>query len=341
MRIIKFRASENTLIVKLDTVEDLWAIQRITFKGDLVKSKSLRRFKPMEGSKGELKEVTIRVRVEKVEFDKASQTVRFIGMIVEGKPMEYIKLNSHHTLNISPGDIIEITKSEWHDYLVEVVRNAVEATRRPRLGIIAIDDEKALFAYILGYGIDFGNEVYSGLSKRLSNKDFQDALKKYFESIEGMITNMDVDTVIIAGPGFTKDDFKKYMDDTGFAKKISKRLIYFNISNVERSGVYELIKSEEVAKVLHGEAIRNEFMLMEEFLRGLASGASKYGLENVGRAVSDYEAKAVMVNDSALSVADVQKVLAGAEKKGIDVIVFNSDDEVGRQLHSFKDIACI
>ncbi|MEM0149842.1 MAG: mRNA surveillance protein pelota [Candidatus Micrarchaeaceae archaeon] len=341
MKVIRFRESENTLIAKLDTVEDLWAMQRIIFPGDLVKSKSLRRFKPTEGSKGELKEVTIRIRVEKVEFDRASQTVRFIGMIVEGKPMEYIRLNSHHTLNISPGDIIEVTKGEWHDYLMDVVRNAVQATRRPRLGVIAIDDEKALFAYILGYGIDFGNEVYSSLSKRLSNKDFQEALKKYFESIEGMITNMDVDTIIIAGPGFTKDDFKKYMEDTGFAKRVSKRLIYFNISNVERSGVYELIKSEDVAKILHGEAIRKEFMLMEEFLKGLASGKSKYGVENVGKDIRDYETKTVLVNDSVLSAADVQKVLAEAEKNKIEVTVFNSDDEVGRQLHSFKDIACI
>ena len=341
MKIIKFRESENTLITRLDTIEDLWAMQRIIFPGDLVKSKSLRRFKPTEGSKGELKEVTIRIRVEKVEFDRASNTVRFIGVIVEGKPMEYIRLNSHHTLNISTDDIIEVTKGEWHDYLIEVVRNAVQATRRPRLGVIAIDDEKALFAYILGFGIDFGNEAYSGLSKRLSNKDFQEALKKYFESIEGMITNMNVDTIIIAGPGFTKDDFKKYIEDTGFAKKVKKKLIYFNISNVERSGVYELIKSEGIAKILHGEAIRREFMLMEEFLKGLASASSKYGAENVGKEVHDYGTKTIMVNDSVLSAAAVQKVLAEAEKNKIEVAVFNSDDEVGRQLHSFKDIACI
>ncbi len=341
MKIVKFRESENTLIVRLDTLDDLWAVQRIVFPQDLVKSKSLRRFKPMEGSKGELKEVTIRIRVEKVEFDKASQTVRFIGTIVEGRPVEYIRLNSHHTLNITQGDVIEITKAQWHGYLIDVVRNAVEATRRPKLGIIAMDDEKSLFAYILGYGIEFGNEIYSGLSKRLSNRDFQEALKKYFESAEGMITNMEVDTIIIAGPGFTKDDFKKYMDDTGFTKKVSKKLLYFNISNVERSGVYELIKSEDVAKVLHGEAIRKEFMLMEEFLRGLASGRSKYGIENVSSAVSGYEARAVLVNDSTLSGPSMQKILESAEKSKIEVVVFNSDDEVGRQLHSFKDIACI
>ncbi|MGC8537842.1 MAG: mRNA surveillance protein pelota [Candidatus Micrarchaeia archaeon] len=341
MKIVKFRESENTLIARLDTLDDLWAVQRIVFPGDLVKSKSLRRFKPMEGSKGELKEVTIRIRVEKVEFDKASQTVRFIGIIVEGKPIEYIRLNSHHTLNITQGDVIEVTKAQWHGYLMDVVRNAVEATRRPKLGIIAMDDEKSLFAYILGYGIEFGNEIYSGLSKRLSNKDFQEALRKYFESVEGMITNMGVDTIIIAGPGFTKDDFKKYMEDTGFTKKINKKLLYFNISNVERSGVYELIKSEEVANVLHGEAIRREFMLMEEFLKGLALGRSGYGIENVGNAISGYDAKTILVNDSALSEPDTQKLLAAAERNKIEVVVFNSDDEVGRQLHSFKDIACI
>ena len=36
---------------------------------------------------------------------------------MEGKPLEYIKINSYHTLNIAPGDIFEIIKSEWHDYI--------------------------------------------------------------------------------------------------------------------------------------------------------------------------------------------------------------------------------
>lgn len=141
--------------------------------------------------------------------------------------------------------------------------------------------------------------------------------------------------------GFTKDEFKKRIEDSGAARKLDKKLVYMNISNAEPSGVYELIRSDAVSSILKNEHIRDEFILMEEFLKGLASKASRYGLENVSSALDSYEAEKVLVNDSVLSDAAVQRLLAKAELKGVKVDVFNSEDEVGQQLHSFKDIACI
>ncbi len=108
----------------------MWTLQRIIFANDLVKSESVRKFKSSESDKGELKEVVITVRVEKTEFDKTANRLRIMGKIVEGKPLDYIKLNSYHTLNIAPGDVLDLMKSEWHDYLVIVIRNAVSDTKK-------------------------------------------------------------------------------------------------------------------------------------------------------------------------------------------------------------------
>lgn len=60
MKIIKFYESSGTLKVKLDTVEDLWCIERIVFKGDMVKSESKRRFRSVDTDAGELKDVVIK-----------------------------------------------------------------------------------------------------------------------------------------------------------------------------------------------------------------------------------------------------------------------------------------
>ena len=341
MKILKFYQSENLLKVKVEIFEDLWSLQRVIFSGDAVKSKSVRRFKANESDVGELKDVMVTVVVEKTELDKTAQRLRIMGKIVDGSPLEYIRLGSYHTINVAAGDVIDITKLKWPDYLLSVVRNAVSESRRPLLGIIAVDDEKALPAYLLAYGIEFRNEIYSNLSKKMSQKDFQEQLNKYFDAIVNEIKDMAVDTVIVAGPGFTKDDVQKYMQSKGIEKTLNKRLIFESTSNAERSGVYELIKSDKTSSLLEKERIRAEFILMEKFLHNLSIGLHVYGIENVSDAIGNYAISMLLVNDGVLGDPQIQKALAEAEQKGIHIEVFNSSDEAGQQLHAFKDIAGI
>ncbi len=341
MKVVRFREDEGILVLRLDTVEDLWSAARIVFNGDYIRARTFRKFKASESGKGEMKEVTITIQVEKTELDKNAQRLRFTGKIIEGRPMEYVTLGSYHTINAALGNQIEIRKERWYSYIMGVVKSAVSESRRARLGVMAIDDEKAQPALLLGYGIEFRNEIYSHLSKRMPQKEFKEQQDKYFESVLKSMELMDVSTVIVAGPGFTKDELKRRLSDPGKARKLNKKLVYMYMSNAERSGVYELIRSDAVEELLKNEHIRQEFLLMEQFLKGLSSKTSRYGLDNVGEAIGDYEAITIIVNDSVLSEAPVQELLAKAERRGIKVDVFNSQDEVGQQLHSFKDVACI
>lgn len=339
MKIIKFYRDTNALKLRVDGLEDLWTIQRIIFQNDFVKSETERRFRASESDVGELKKVVVKILVEKTELDKNALRLRVLGRIVEGRPLDYIKLNSYHTLNIAPGDTLEIFKMEWPDYLIDVIKSATANSKRARLGIIVIDDEKFLSAYILGYGVAFRNEVYSNLSKKLSPKDFQEQQNKYFKAVIEAAEGMDVDTVIIAGPGFTKDDVKKYMSDPGTAKRVTKKIIFESVSNAEKSGVYELIKSDKIASILERETIRSEFMLMEKFLSGLELKVSFYGVDSVSKAIDEYSIDTILVNDSMLGNKDIQELLDKAGRHRIAIVILNSIDEVGQQLHFFKDIA--
>ncbi len=338
MKIIRFQESTGSLKLRADNVNDIWTIQRIILKDDMVKSESFRKFKSNDRDVGELKEVIIKVKVEKTEFDKNSNKLRISGKIIEGKPLDYIRLGSYHTLNISEGDTLEITKLHWPNYMRELISEAIKNTKKVILGIIVVDDEKALFAYLLGYGIEFGNEIYSRLSKRLSQKDFQEQEKKYFQKILDLCVTMNVDTIIIAGPGFTKDNIKDFAEKGGFLKKINKQIIFENTSSAERSAVYELIKSDSVANLLEKEKIRKEFKMMEEFLSAYSIGKGIYGIKNIKDAIENYEINVLLVNDNMLGDEEFQKVLEIAEKNKIKIEIINSNDEVGIQLHSFKDI---
>ncbi|MGC8571843.1 MAG: mRNA surveillance protein pelota [Candidatus Micrarchaeia archaeon] len=338
MKIIKFSENEGTLKIRVDNINDLWTIQRIIFKDDLVKSESLRKFKASDSDVGEMKEVIIKVKVEKTEFDKNTNRLRISGKIVDGRPLDYVKLGSYHTLNINEGDLLEITKIHWPNYIRDLIKEAIENTKKAILGIIVVDDEKALFAYLLGYGISFGNEIYSHLSKRMSQKDFQEQEKKYYQKILDLCNTMNVDTIIIAGPGFTKDNIKEFAERNEFFKKINKKIIFESVSSAERSAVYELIKSENVGKLLEKEKVRKEFKLMEDFLNAYSIGKGVYEIKNIKNAIENYEINTILVNDNVLGNEEFQKVLELAEKNKIKIEIISSDDEIGVQLHSFKDI---
>ncbi len=262
-----------------------------------------------------------------------------MGKILEARPEEFVRMGSYHTLNIGPGDALEIAKPEWREYILKRIKQAVQDAKRPRLGIIALDDEKATVAYIKGYGIEITGELYSGLSKKMKEKDFEKQKLKYFEDVIGFIGRLDVEMVIVAGPGFMKEDLKKYIEDTG--TKIGKKLFYATASDAERSGIREVTQSPSTAKILESEHVKKEFEYLDLFFSTLRAGKSIYGVERVKAALSAYQIGVLMVNDSVINNEEIKGLLDMADKGNVRIEIFNSDDEAGKQLAGFKDIAGI
>ncbi len=339
MRSVKFYDSTNTVKLIPESFEDLYLLAMLVSTGDIVGSGSYRRFKAGEGDTGEQKEVFIRLRVEKSELDKGAGRLRLTGKILEGKPEEYVRLNSYHTLSIGPNDQMEIEKKAWHGFMLRRIRQAVLESKRPRLGVMAMDDEKATIAYVRGYGIEVTGEIYSHLSKKMKEQEFEKQKRAYFKELMASIERMDVETVILAGPGFTKDDLKRYMEAEGIQP--NKRLAYVACGDAERSGIREAVKSEVVSKLLENEHVKKEFEYLDLFFRGLRMGSAVFGIDGIRSALNEYRIGIVLVEDSSLNDEETKALLDQAEKERVRIEIFNSEDEAGRQLAAFKGIAAI
>ncbi len=339
MKVLRFSDSLGQLKVVPESFDDLYVLARIIGGGDKVTASSYRRFKPSEGDVGEQKEVVIELLVEKAEIDKNSQRLRLTGKIISGKPEEYIKLGSYHTMSIGERDALTVWKEEWKEYVLGMVKKAVSDSRKPKLGMIAMDDEKATFAYVRGYGIDVIAEIYSKLSKRMKEPDYDKARSAYFDDIIAKGKGMRVDMLVIAGPGFMKDDLKKYME----AKRISldKKIAYASASDPERSGIREAMQSDTVARIIENEKVKKEFDMLNLFLSGLQVGSSFSGMDKIREALSQYRVGAILVNDSALNDPEVKETLDTAYRQKVEISVFNSEDDAGMQLKNFRNIAAI
>ena len=339
MKIISFNTVTKLLKLVPETFDDLYLLAVILNKNDKIGSHSYRRFKSTEDDVGEQKEVFIRIILEKTEIDKSAWRLRLNGKIIEGNPLEFVRLNTYHTLNIGISDLIEIEKPEWKEYILKRIKQAVSDAKKPKLAVIVMDDEKATAAYIRGYGIDIITELYSKLSKKLSEKEFEKQKELYFNSIIKLFSGLDVGIVILAGPGFMKDDIKKYIDSKGI--KIDKRLFYEPCSDAERSGIREVMQSDTISKIFENEHIKKEFEYLNLFLSSLRIGSSTSGVNKVSEALDSYSIGVVLVNDSVLWDDDIKLILEKADNQGVAIEIFNSDDEAGKQLSSFKNIVGI
>jgi protein pelota len=339
LRIIRFYDASNTLKVQADLFDDLYLLQRILAPGDIIESRSFRRYKSLEGDKGEQKEVFLTINMEKSELDKNASRLRITGKIINGRPEEFVKLNSYHTISVAPGDVISISKQLWKDYIIRRIKEAVADTKKVRFGAIALDDEKATAANIHGYGIDVTSEIYSHLSKRMSTADYEKARNAYFNELISIIKNMDVDMVLVAGPGFTRENFRKYIEAMNIS--IDKKLLYVPASDAERSGIREAMQDEAVAKFFEHEHTKKEFHLFNMFMNALHLDLSFYGVEQVKEALANYTIGVVLVNDTVLNEPSIQEILDIADMQHVSIEIFNASDEAGMQLSGFKDIAGI
>jgi protein pelota len=173
----------------------------------------------------------------------------------------------------------------------------------------------------------------------MKEKDFEKQKLKYFDEVIGFISRLEVDIVILAGPGFMKEDIKKYIAEKGV--KIEKKLFYATSSDAERSGIREVMQSAETAKILESEHVKKEFEYLNIFFSTLPTGKSVSGVVKVRKALDEYQIGVLMVNDSVINKEEIKELLDIADKSGVKIEIFNSDDEAGKQLAGFKDIAGI
>ncbi|MEM0200971.1 MAG: mRNA surveillance protein pelota [Candidatus Micrarchaeaceae archaeon] len=336
MKIINFNQISNIIKLVPESYDDLYLLAIILNQNDKIGAHTYRRFKSSETDTGEQKEVFVKIQLEKIEIDKSAWRLRLTGKILDGKPLEYVHLNTYHTLNIGTSDLIEIEKLEWKDYILKRLKQAVLDAKKPKLAIIVFDDEKATLAYIRGYGIDIITELYSKLSKKISEKDFEKLKINYFEGLIKLIQGLDVNIVILAGPGFTKDDFKKYLNKNNM--KLEKKLFFESCSDAERSGIREVLQSETISKIFENEHVKKEFEYLNMFLSSLRIGDSISGVEKVSNALNSYSIGIILVNDSVIWEDEIKELLDNADKQGVIIEIFNSEDEAGKQLSSFKNI---
>ncbi|MFH1306696.1 MAG: mRNA surveillance protein pelota [Candidatus Micrarchaeota archaeon] len=335
MKILKQDKKEGLIRLIPENLEDLWHLERVLASGDKVQSISWRSFKANEKASPDKKKINVKLIAEKIEFARHANRLRITGPIESGTPEEFVQVGSYHTIDIEPGFPVTIYK-DWREHHLTRLKKAINETKRPMLYILAMDEKKALFASILGFGVNYNWELEYKGSKREDAKRQTEALRQYFGEIFSRIERLDVHKIIVAGPGFAAQNFAQFAKQKN--PKLASRFVMEHCTYAERSGVNELLKKGIISRVAKEERVASEMQIMEEFKIKLAKNSDKicYGLKNVKTAVEISAAEKILVLDELLrNRKDVDEIIELAEKNKVKIMIFSHESDGGKELEGF------
>ena len=337
MRVLHQDPGEGEIRLKIQNADDLWHLHNLLEPGDLVRAYTYRREEAatdkLRPERGEKVLVKLGIRVEQTEYQDFSDRLRITGVIEEG-PQD---LGRHHTLNIGVDDDLTIVKKEWREHHLRRIQEAIDATERPQVTVLSIDDEEALLAEVRQMGIREVATIRAGHhGKMFPGAETRTA---YFEEILSKLASMEIGSaLLVVGPGFEREEFAKFVREKN--AELAEKIRLHGTSQAGMAGIQEAMKAGLGAKVLEETRVAQETRLVERLLEEIAKGRLyAYGPEEVRGAVEAGAVETLLVTDTRVKDLAVEALMRTVEAARGHVVIVSSRHEAGKKLQGLGGIA--
>src|SRR3989475_9827598 len=330
MRALHQDPGEGEIRLKIQNADDLWHLHNLLERGDLVRAYTYRREEAatdkLRRQRGEKVLVKLGIRVERPEYQVFSDRLRITGVIEEG-PQD---LGRHHTLNIGVDDDLTIVKKEWREHHLRRIQEAIDATERPQVPVLSIDDEEALLAEVRQMGIREVATIRAGHhGKMFPGAETRPA---YFEEILSKLASMEIGSaLLVVGPGFEREEFAKFVREKNPA--LAEKIRLHGTSQAGMAGIQEAMKAGLGAKVLEETRVAQETRLVERLLEEIAKGRLyAYGPEEVRGAVEAGAGGTPPMTDTRGEELAVEALMRTVEAAPGHVVIVSSPPQAGEKL---------
>jgi protein pelota len=157
---------------------------------------------------------------------------------------------------------------------------------------------------------------------------------EYFGKVVAEIKRNLVNYLVVAGPGFAKDNIKPKIKD------LDTKIFYDSCSHAGGAGLQEILKRGAIENIVKNSREVEETNLVEKFLEELAKEAKAvYGLKETKEALERGAVDILLISDK--KVREVEDYLKLAEKNSTRVVIISSEHQQGEKLFRLGGIAGI
>jgi len=329
-----------------ESVDDLWHLQFVIEPGDRVAGDTTRRVRQdddrVRDTGGQRESMWAAVAVDDVEFHRFANRLRVSGEIVACSRED--QLGAHHTLNVEERSEVSIQKF-WKADQLERIQEAVEASETPDVAIVTVEEGEAYVHTVAQHGTEEKASIVAPTGKG----EYARSRDELFAELTDVLRRLDVEAIILAGPGFTKQDALDYVEEE--APEVAELITVVDTSAAGDRGVHEVLKRGAVADAKAETRIAREAELIDELLMRIKDGAkAAYGPESVAQAAEYGAVEHLLVLDERLRTErgsegnwpiDANDVIESVDQQGGEVTVFSGEFDPGRQLANLGGIAAL
>jgi protein pelota len=329
-----------------ESLDDLWHLTYVLEPGDRVGGDTTRRIRrdddKTRDTGGEREPMWVELAVDDVEFAKFANRLRVGGDIVDCSRED--QLGFHHTLNVEERTELEVEKV-WQPDQLERLQEAVEASENPEVAIATVEEGEAYVHTVAQYGV----EERASITKPTGKGEYARPRDELFDDLGAVLQRTDAEAVILAGPGFTKQDALKYIETE--YPDVAERITVVDTSASGGRGVHEVLKRGAVEEVQAETRIAREAERIDELMKRIADGAkAAYGIEETMQAAEFGAVEELLILDSRLRMeragegdwgVGANELIRTVEQKAGEVTVFSEEFDPGQQLKNLGGVAAL
>jgi protein pelota len=365
MKIIKRNISAKdgtgSIMIRPDTPEDLWHAYNLLQKGDLVRCTTVRKV-VKESNTGSTtsskKRLMLTIKVKKVEFDPDSLEVRLSGTVQSENDL--VRLGSHHTLTLELNQNFSVEKECWDQIYLDIITEAANPERQAEVAAVVMHAGLAHVCLVTGALTITKARIDKNIpKKRTGSSQNAKAITKFFEAVyQAILRHIDfakVKVVLLASPGYVKDDFFQYLqqeavrrDDRPFIENKAK-FVLCKASNGHKHALEEVFSDPTIMAKMDDTKVAKEVAVLNKFMRMMDTDPDRayYGYAHVAKAHEQLAIDSLMVTDELFRSSSVKtrkqfvKLVESVRANGGQVYIFSSMHVSGKQLQQVSGVAAI
>jgi protein pelota len=341
--------------LRMDDPDDMLHAYNLINRGDIIKTATFRKIKE-ESKTGSVvtkkRKINITLRVTKIDYDPETPSIRISGVnIVQS---EYILLGQHHSLELALNIPFILFKKEWDLLYMEKLDEATNPAPNCHVAAVVMEEGLASLCLVSNSVTLTKSKIEMQIPrKRKAIEGHDKALEKFFElcstAISTHINFETVKTLLIASPGFVKDQFVVYLKKKPPTWFDENNIVLTRASSGHKHSLNEVLEDPAVKERLSNAEFAHDFGIVEDFFKILSIDPNRavYSLVDSETACNQQAIDVLILADSLLRTRrphERQRIVSlvkSVRENGGQVRVISSLHISGERLMQLNGIAAI
>ena len=347
--------------------DDMWHLYNMIRKGDSIKCTTQRKVKNTTNTgHSTSKKITLNliVKVETVIFESEGCTLRINGKTIGQN--DHVPLGSYHSLEIEVNTKFSLTKGCWDSIILEELDEACDPSKRADVAVAVMQEGLCNVGLILSSITVIKAKIEVNIPKKrkgFTNNHDKSIQKFYLQILKAICQHLDFEVVkclIIASPGYVKDEFLKFAfneceKDKHSANEYSSfyenksKILKLHCSDGYKHSLRDVLSQPNIANRLADTKCAEELKTLDEFYEKLHKQPdwAVYGKKEVFAAAKESAIRVLLISDLLFRSPSVQvrkrfvNLVEELRGGGVKVLKFSSMHVSGERLNELTGIAAI